>query len=35
VSVVGFDDTPQAAFYAPPLTPVRLDFAGLGATASG
>jgi DNA-binding LacI/PurR family transcriptional regulator len=30
VSVVGFDDTPSAAFYAPPLTTVRLDFVGLG-----
>jgi DNA-binding LacI/PurR family transcriptional regulator len=30
VSVVGFDDAPLAAFYAPPLTTVRLDFAGLG-----
>jgi DNA-binding LacI/PurR family transcriptional regulator len=30
VSVVGFGDMPQAAFYAPPLTTVRLDFAGLG-----
>jgi DNA-binding LacI/PurR family transcriptional regulator len=30
VSVVGFDDVPSAAFYAPPLTTVRLDFAGLG-----
>jgi DNA-binding LacI/PurR family transcriptional regulator len=30
VSVAGFDDTPQAAFYAPPLTTVRLDFVGLG-----
>ncbi len=30
VSVIGFDDTPLAAFYAPPLTTVRLDFAGLG-----
>jgi DNA-binding LacI/PurR family transcriptional regulator len=30
VSVVGFDDTPSAAFFAPPLTTVRLDFAGLG-----
>jgi DNA-binding LacI/PurR family transcriptional regulator len=30
VSVVGFDDIPQAAFYAPPLTTVRLDFVGLG-----
>ena len=30
VSVVGFDDIPPAAFYAPPLTTVRLDFAGVG-----
>lgn len=30
VSVIGFDDAPLAAFYAPPLTTVRLDFAGLG-----
>jgi DNA-binding LacI/PurR family transcriptional regulator len=30
VSVIGFDDTPQAAFYAPPLTTVRMDFFGLG-----
>jgi DNA-binding LacI/PurR family transcriptional regulator len=30
VSVVGFDDIPAAAFYAPPLTTVRLDFLGLG-----
>jgi DNA-binding LacI/PurR family transcriptional regulator len=30
VSIVGFDDTPQSAFYAPPLTTVRLDFVGLG-----
>lgn len=30
VSVIGFDDIPSAAFYAPPLTTVRLDFAGLG-----
>ncbi|GAA1918060.1 LacI family DNA-binding transcriptional regulator [Microbacterium aoyamense] len=28
VSVVGFDDNPDAAFYAPSLTTVRLDFAG-------
>jgi DNA-binding LacI/PurR family transcriptional regulator len=26
VSVVGFDDTPQAAYYAPPLTTVRQDY---------
>lgn len=30
VSVVGFDDTPQAEFYTPALTTVRLDFAALG-----
>ena len=30
VSVVGFDDTPQAAFYSPSLTTVRLDFVSLG-----
>jgi DNA-binding LacI/PurR family transcriptional regulator len=30
VSVVGFDDTPQAPFYTPALTTMRLDFAGLG-----
>jgi len=30
VSVVGFDDIPSAAFFAPPLTTIRLDFVGLG-----
>ncbi|WP_309071557.1 LacI family DNA-binding transcriptional regulator [Arthrobacter sp.] len=30
VSVVGFDDVPDAAHYAPPLTTVRQDFAELG-----
>ncbi len=30
VSVVGFDDVPEAAHYAPPLTTVRQDFAELG-----
>jgi DNA-binding LacI/PurR family transcriptional regulator len=30
VSVVGFDDVPQAAFYTPALTTVRQDFVGLG-----
>lgn len=30
VSVVGFDDTPEAAFYEPPLSSVRQDFAALG-----
>ncbi|HKT57476.1 MAG TPA: substrate-binding domain-containing protein [Microbacterium sp.] len=28
VSVVGFDDTPDAAFYRPALTTVRIDLAG-------
>ena len=30
VSVVGFDDIPEAAFFVPPLTTVRQDFAALG-----
>ena len=30
VSVVGFDDIPQAEFVMPALTTVRLDFADLG-----
>lgn len=30
VSVVGFDDTPEAAFYEPPLSSVRQDFGALG-----
>jgi len=30
VSVIGFDDVPQAAYYSPALTTVRLDFVGLG-----
>jgi hypothetical protein len=30
VSVVGFDDTPQAEFLTPALTTVRLDFTELG-----
>lgn len=30
VSVVGFGDTPQSAYFAPPLTTIRLDFVGLG-----
>lgn len=28
VSITGFDDNPDAAFYSPPLTTVRLDLAG-------
>jgi DNA-binding LacI/PurR family transcriptional regulator len=30
ISVVGFDDIPEAAFYQPPLTTVRLDFTEVG-----
>jgi DNA-binding LacI/PurR family transcriptional regulator len=30
VSVVGFDDIPEAAYFQPPLTTVRQDFAELG-----
>jgi DNA-binding LacI/PurR family transcriptional regulator len=30
ISVVGFDDVPEAAFYNPPLTTVQQDFAELG-----
>jgi DNA-binding LacI/PurR family transcriptional regulator len=30
VSVVGFDDIPEAAFFLPPLTTVRQDFGELG-----
>lgn len=30
VSVVGFDDIPESAFFAPPLTTVRQDFVELG-----
>jgi DNA-binding LacI/PurR family transcriptional regulator len=35
VSVVGFDNAPQSAFYTPSLTTVRLDFAGLGRACFG
>ena len=31
ISVVGFDDVPEAAYFVPPLTTVRQDFASLGA----
>jgi DNA-binding LacI/PurR family transcriptional regulator len=30
ISVVGFDDIPEAAYFAPPLTTVRQDFSELG-----
>jgi DNA-binding LacI/PurR family transcriptional regulator len=30
VSVVGFDDMPEAAYFHPPLTTVRQDFAEMG-----
>ena len=30
VSVVGFDDIPEASFAQPPLTTIRQDFAALG-----
>jgi DNA-binding LacI/PurR family transcriptional regulator len=30
ISVVGFDDVPEAAYYWPPLTTVQQDFAALG-----
>jgi LacI family transcriptional regulator len=30
ISVVGFDDIPEAAYFHPPLTTVRQDFATLG-----
>ena len=30
VSVVGFDDLPEAAFFEPPLSSVRGDFPALG-----
>lgn len=33
VSVVGFDDIPEAAYFEPPLTTVRQDFKTLGAQA--
>jgi DNA-binding LacI/PurR family transcriptional regulator len=33
ISVVGFDDVPEAAYYHPPLTTVRQDFGALGVRA--
>nr|WP_240812813.1 substrate-binding domain-containing protein [Streptomyces sp. DASNCL29] len=35
LSVAGFDDVPVAAFPAPALTMVRLDFGGLGRSCFG
>ena len=29
--MVGYDDIPEAAFFAPPLTTVRQDFTAVGA----
>jgi DNA-binding LacI/PurR family transcriptional regulator len=33
VSVIGFDDVPEAGYYLPPLTTVRQDFGTLGVLA--
>lgn len=33
ISVVGFDDVPEASYFSPPLTTVRQDFGTLGARA--
>ena len=33
LAIVGFDDTPEAAYYAPPLTTIRQPLAELGARA--
>jgi DNA-binding LacI/PurR family transcriptional regulator len=30
ISIVGFDDVPEAAHYFPPLTTIRQDFAEVG-----
>ncbi|HWH25572.1 MAG TPA: LacI family DNA-binding transcriptional regulator [Pseudolysinimonas sp.] len=35
VSVVGFDDVPEAAHFSPPLTTIRQDFAEVGRRAIG
>jgi DNA-binding LacI/PurR family transcriptional regulator len=35
LSVVGFDDTPETAFYRPPLTTVSQAFSELGRAAVG
>lgn len=35
LAVVGFDDVPEAAYFSPPLTTIRQDFAELGRLAVG
>jgi DNA-binding LacI/PurR family transcriptional regulator len=35
VSVVGFDDIPEAPYFAPPLTTVRQDFDQVGRRSMG
>lgn len=35
VSIVGFDDVPEAPYFAPPLTTLRPDFSRLGRVAMG
>ncbi|HUY58161.1 MAG TPA: LacI family DNA-binding transcriptional regulator [Solirubrobacteraceae bacterium] len=35
ISVVGFDDVPEAAYYTPPLTTIRQDFIKLGRSSFG
>jgi LacI family transcriptional regulator len=30
ISIVGFDDVPEAAYFDPPLTTIRQDFQALG-----
>jgi len=34
VSVVGFDDTPESGFFAPPLTTIHQDFSEVGRRAA-
>jgi LacI family transcriptional regulator, repressor for deo operon, udp, cdd, tsx, nupC, and nupG len=34
ISIVGFDDSPVAALSSPPLTTVRIDYAGFGEAAA-
>jgi DNA-binding LacI/PurR family transcriptional regulator len=35
ISIVGFDDVPEAPYFAPPLTTLRPDFSRLGRVAMG